>query len=557
MKLTIKRARRGGEVLPEQLPEVLSTAVQTRCVIDHFTGYAPADTNVGLAEMQNLSPHKAPVLAVRRPREVWVGAVGSGKPHGMTLMNGQVYFVRGTTLYGPGNGGQPAVIGTVTDTDKIMVAFNGELLIFPDKVYLDRDTGTLKSMEIARVTCNNCQFTKNTIVLGSDKTWEGLGFRPGDSVTCYNTNGSDAAPAGSYRILSMSGRTATISTTFEVLMSRNMIMAREVPDFSTLCVSGERLYGAVDGEIYVSAAGSAFDWFGPDTDGKGPARLIAASEGSITACLPWQGYAIFFKEDRIIKLLGNRAVAYTLTDIPAPGIPAGMGKTLCEIGGALYYYGVSGIYRYTGSYPEAIGLPGDGAHLPGEEHPGYVGGVGGTDGISYYIALKTAANATRLFLYHPLLRRFYAEDDTYPAAMVTRRGFLGMQMADGRILLTASDGRTAGLASAESGAVTASARLVAMRPEDDGYWRPLRVTLRATGPTNGTLTLKAILSDGAAGLDAIPGRAVTVGQVSGAMVDRRVTFPLTAALCDAAVLILEMNGEWEVGEVALLCEKCR
>ena len=557
MNLTMKRTRRGGEVLPEQLPEVLSAAPRVRRIIRHLAGYAPAGADAGLAEMKNLSPRKAPALAVRRPREVCIEAVGEGKPHGMTMMNGQIYFVRGTTLYGPGSDGQPVAIGTVSDTDKVMIAFGGELLIFPDKVYLDRDTGTLKPMEIQTASCSGCQFAKNTIVLSTSYTWEGLGFRAGDCVSCYNANGSDDTPAGHYRLISISGRTATINASFDVNMSRTMLFARHIPDFSDLCVSGERLYGTVGGEVYVSAVGSAFDWLSPDTDDKGPCHLIAAGEGDFTACLPWQGYVIFFKKDGICKLVGNRSKNYVLTEIPAPGIPEGMNKTLCEVGGALYYYGTAGVYRYTGGYPETIGRPWGGANLFGVPEARYVSGVGGTDGMAYYVSLKTAEGTGRLFLYDPAAARFYAEDNLCPVATLTTPGFLIMQTSDGRILLTASDGRRAGMAAAELELVGASAQLIAMRPDDGGYWRPLAVTIRATAPEKATLTLKAAFSDGSIGLDATPDRAVTLGQVSGAMVDRRLVFPMVVAPCDGVVLFLEMSGEWEIGEISLACEMCR
>ncbi len=516
-----------------------------------------------LSDMRNLSPLAHPALAVRTPRALLAPSRGMGLPHGMALLGEALYLVQGTTLYRitspiaaakSATGATATAVGTVSDSDKRMAVFGGRLLILPDKLYVDSD-GTLHPMELETGVIPQVVFDAGSVTLPEGQTWAALGFAAGDGLSVINADDDTPAPEGDYRIRSLRGRVATLTGGFSAPYTSDARFARRIPDLDGLCVSGDRVYGFAGDEILVSAAGSAFCWAGPVDDGSGAARLRASSAGAITACAPWQGYVVYFKADRIFRLLGSRADSFELSETPAPGVPAPLAGTLAEVGGALYYHGDAGVYRYTGHYPERV------ATLPGEVSDTVVGGLAGTDGAGYYLSLgRRAAGAPlptwRLYLYDPARDTWYAEDSLRPVSTALLRAasgaesYLALQAAEGAIWLTRADGRVAGFALSEvpaTGAPFATATFPADHAHEPEGYRPVTLTLRASAPAGASL--KVLASFVAPGEDVTP-PATELATFTGPMTDRTLRIPLCPSVCDAMTVGLEMSPGWVIHAVS-------
>ncbi len=542
--------------LPDRLP---ADVRRERIFTSSFSGLCTRDPlPYGIADMENMSPRRAPALAVRRPRELLAESASPATPHGLAVMNGWLYFWRGGELCRIAGGIGSAqdtdmveVVGTLSDSDKRMAVFGEKLIILPDKQYVDAADGLLRPIELDSGEIDAVEFEGNTITLPWGMTWKELGFLAGDTVTVLNADDVTPAPEGAYCIKYAYGRVATLWQGFSSSYTSCARFKRVMPDMDGLCVSGNRLYGYKGKNLYVSAEGSAFCWSGTRTDGGGPAAFRTDTEGDITACASWQGYMVFFKADRLCKLLGSRTESFVLNDLSAPGIPAALSETLCEVGGDLYYHTDVGVYRlgYGRTYPERVGIP-------TVETP--VAGCGGTDGVGYYISLMTkdsnGERATRNYLYMPESDIWYAEDGRTICGMAYREGFLCMQDADGRLWLCRSDGRRCGEGRTETdvlGEYRASVTFVPdHRYEPDGY-RPIKLYVRASAEPGAEMRVVASYADGHFGRDADltatdPDRTVELVHFEGGMTDRLLCIPLFASHCDGMVLRLEMTGEWEI-----------
>ncbi len=570
--------QKAGDAPTDRLPARLpATPRRERMRLTSFGGLDMGGHRPwSMADMKNLSPRKAPFLATRLPRELLCPAQGSGTPHGMALMEGDLYFVEGRTLFRIADvasavraGVTVETVGTLSDTDKILTVFDDRLLILPDKQYVDAADGLLHPMELDSGVLRQIRFSGRILTLPAGASWQTMGFRQGDSIYVINADDVNPAPEGYYRLEVVTASMAMISSEFPVLTTSDARIKRVVPDMDGMGVCGNRLFGYRGKEIYIGAEGETFGWQGEQADGRGPATLHAGSEGDITACAQWQSYMMFFKHSSVLRVVGNRSDSFSLVEMAAPGIPKGLAHTLCEICGELYYQSDAGVYRFgtVAQKPVGIGKLGD-------ARP--VGGCGGTDGECYYLDLVTETTdgipTHRRYLYKPGADTWYAEDNIRAKDTVSMDGFICTRDADGRLWVSRADGRQMGCAVRESdlsGPIRSGVTFCAdYAHEPDGY-RPVNLYLRATSRKDAELRVRASFADGRVGRDAemplmsdetgihgTPGNVTELSAFAGEMQDRLLRIPLPPVRCDHMILTLDMIGEWEIGALITEYELC-
>jgi hypothetical protein len=129
---------------------------------------------------------------------------------------------------------------------------------------------------------------------------------------------------------------------------------RSVPSLTVICEQDNRLYGAADNTIYVSALGDPTNfntYDGVDTDSY---AVAVATEGDFTGCIGYGSGVLFFKEDCLHKLMGSFPSEFAVYDYTIPGVKKGSEGSLWNVNEAVYYHGRDGVYRYTGGAPEKI-----------------------------------------------------------------------------------------------------------------------------------------------------------------------------------------------------------
>ncbi len=458
------------KALPSGLPGTVRRLRRGQTSFGALTAETAA-TGYDLCGMANLSAGAYPALRTCAPGLLVQDSMGSGKPHGVTCHCGEVIFAQGTGLYAS-SGGQTAVLrGTVSDTDKVFAPFGDDLLILPDKLIYHTEDHTLVPFELdsglqPEVTVDGSR------LLSSGYNFSEAGFRAGDCIYLQIEGHWMAGVInGHYRVKSVLGTILTVAGSFPSSGTFSLRIIRVLPDLDGLCAVRNRLFGFKGHQVLVAEADNPANWFAGDPDNAdvAPVVLTTGESTAFTACIPWQGVPVFFKANRICRLSGHFdgptlvTSSMSLTDMPAPGVMAGMASTLCELGGVLCYVGAAGVYSYSGTYPVRIGDP----------LCGLTPLCGGTDGRTYMLSAADGEGHGRIYLFRPSGEAggqgWYQEDSPSPVRFMLREP------------LSASDGDISGL--------DLSAGPVSIRQTEDGrLW-----AMRSMGPSpaKGTRTTVA------------------------------------------------------------------
>lgn len=369
----------------------------------------------------NMSGDFYPLAAPRAPRVI---SRRLTKPNGITGYDG-VYYADGTGFYDNGE-----LVGTVTDSRKRFAFLGKILVILPDKAYYNTETHEFGSLEA--VWSGTASFADGTYA-GEDAeacriitSGEVFPFKVGDAVTISGADDEGNNKTLVIREISDDKKNLGFyEHSFTVSKNQTITVSRTVPDLDFICENENRLYGCRGDTVYVSKLGDAFNWNvfdGLDSDSY---AVAVGSAGDFTACYSYGGYAIFFKEDRVYKLYGDKPSNYQLMSSASLGVMRGADASLATAGEALFYLSRCGIMIYNGGIPSSIAAEFGGVR--------YCDAVGGSDGMKYYVSMKSITDGTwNLFCYDTRYRLWFREDSTEAVGFANYDG-LRMLAADGTL----------------------------------------------------------------------------------------------------------------------------
>lgn len=158
-------------------------------------------------------------------------------------------------------------------------------------------------------------------------------------------------------------------------------VSRDVPDLDFICESGNRLWGCSGNTIYASALGDPTNFYFYDVGQSTASWSVAVgTEDPFTGCAKYGSSVLFFKEKRIHKVLGSYPEEFSVYDSYAEGVKAGCERSIITINNVLFYYGLHGVYAYTGATPSLIS--------PNFGNKKFTDAVGGSDGRKYFFSAK-------------------------------------------------------------------------------------------------------------------------------------------------------------------------
>lgn len=224
------------------------------------------------------------------------------------------------------------------------------------------------------------EFTLDTDLLEGDTlTWNGTSIDAvigGISSTITVTEGDD----GDLLVF------ADIPTDY--VESGSVSVAREVPDLDFVCVNENRLWGCKGDTIYASALGDPFNFNVFDGLSTDSWTSDTTDKGDFTACVSFGGYPIFFKEESIVKVQGDKPSNFMWTAVSRFGVKAGCDRSLAVAGETLFYLSRAGICAYQGGMPKVISDP------LGASKKWY-DAVAGSDGLRYYVSMSETPPPTQ------------------------------------------------------------------------------------------------------------------------------------------------------------------
>ena len=369
------------------------------------------------ADMENMTGDGYPLIRTRAPRY---------KVRKLTKCNGifgaeKLGWVDGTYLYW-----DKVSRGSVTDSKKTFVNIGAYTVIFPDKKCLNRTTGALTDLQnqigilatATTITYTSCDILGNAIphdtavyvkitALG---VGIGTGFNDGDVVSI---SGSTAIPDGMYQLIKLNNSQVIVIATLEAdtvtQTTGTLSVERTVPDMDFVCEQDNRIWGCSSAkhEIYACKLGDPTNWNcfqGLSTDSY---AVTVGSTGDFTGAASHLGYVLFFKNDCIHKVYGNKPSNYQVTCSKVRGVMPGSGKSLVVMNETLYYLSETGEVAYEGALPE--GISDAWGYGTGVKYKNAVSGAGFG---KMWVSVVDAESETVMFTFDGEYGLWHKEDDT-------------------------------------------------------------------------------------------------------------------------------------------------
>ena len=204
-----------------------------------------------------------------------------------------------------------------------------------------------------------------------------------------------------------------------------------VPDMDVVFESGNRLWGAHDGEIFCSALGQADVWFDYDTLSTSAWRVALAAGDKVEGGCVVAGMPCFFSENAIYKVYGDDPTDFSYARSRYLGIKRGEGASLCAVGERAFYVSKRGVCAYAGGAPSVI------SDALGSEEISHA--IGGTDGVRYYLYAAVGEEEPFLYVFDADKGVWVKEDGLQIAAMYSHDGEAACLGQNGDILILSSD----------------------------------------------------------------------------------------------------------------------
>lgn len=165
---------------------------------------------------------------------------------------------------------------------------------------------------------------------------------------------------------------------------------RKIPDFSSVCVHNNRLWGCEKNTVYASKLGDPYNFFVYRMLSTDSYSVSANSREDFNACVSYGNYCVFFKSDSVFKLYGDKPSNFQLVESLGRGIDIHGKNSIVNIASEIFYSGIGGVYSFYGGLPNLIS--GKIENIKMENC------CGGTDGKMYYLAADTP-KGRKLFVY--------------------------------------------------------------------------------------------------------------------------------------------------------------
>lgn len=185
--------------------------------------------------------------------------------------------------------------------------------------------------------------------------------------------------------------------------SSGITFQRTSPDMDYVCEYNNRLWGCSSDnhEIYASKLGDPTNWNcfeGISTDSY---ALTIGTDEPFTGCIAHMGHVIFFKENTLHVMYGDKPTNFALNTSHMPGVRMGCSESLEIVDETLYYVGRNGVYSYDGAIPQKIS-----ENIVDE----LTEAVATHENGRLYLSCKMAGNQT-ILCYHPSTKLWDKEDD--------------------------------------------------------------------------------------------------------------------------------------------------
>ena len=236
------------------------------------------------------------------------------------------------------------------------------------------------------------------------KTGIGAGFKEYDAVTI--SGASNPILNGDFILYGVTNDYIVITGTLDQAGTESsaVTIERKVPDMDFLCEHNNRIWGCSSSkhEIYACKLGDPTNWNYFTDQATASYSATIGSTGDFTGCISHGGYVLFFKENEVITLHGNKPSNFQLDYARCRGVEKGSERSLCVVNETLYYKSAYDICAYGATQPTPV------SGALGNVH--YKNAVAGSIGSLYYISMEDDSGERWLFSYDDKLGLWHKID---------------------------------------------------------------------------------------------------------------------------------------------------
>ena len=364
-------------------------------------------------DMKNITGARLPVVTAR-PRRALLRRLE--KPNGL-FAHDRLCWADGTGFY---YGGE--IKGTVEDSEKQFVRMGAYVLIWPDKKYYNTHTDEFGELAAYTVTTGtvSCALCRNDGTLYGEYTvsdsapegpengqlwmdtsvtpnvlrqyseisamWTsiptvytmiacaGIGAKFADLDGVTLSGFTDEALNGDFYLIGSGPDHLIVIALIVSAFTQDtpVTVERKVPDMDFITESENRVWGcsSANHEIYACTLGDPKNWnafLGLSTDSY---AMTVGSGGNFTGACTHLGSVLFFKEDVIHQLMGNKPANFQLSNTNSRGVARGSERSLRVVNETLFYHSVSDVCSYGAALPTTVSQP-----LGPERYQDAVGGA--------------------------------------------------------------------------------------------------------------------------------------------------------------------------------------
>ena len=181
---------------------------------------------------------------------------------------------------------------------------------------------------------------------------------------------------------------------------------RRVPNLAYMTENNNRIWGCAKtgNVIYACKQGDPTNWFSYNGIASDSYAVTVGSEGMFTGAATCQGYTLFFKENCIHKIYGDRPATYQLVSTKCRGVANGAADSLKVINEVLFYVSTEGVMAWDGSLPVKMS-----AKIDDTLFAAVTAAQGGVLNTRYYLHITTKQQ-NRLLVYDTERATWHEED---------------------------------------------------------------------------------------------------------------------------------------------------
>ena len=373
-----------------------------------------------MRDMYNMSSDEYPCLYQRKPRGLY--SEDFTKPTALLVKDKKLAVISEGKFYYNGVLCEDLELSDATQ----MVAINTKICFFPEKKYFvvkevdgEHEIGSITA-EISIAEPVTVRMTSASLVFPTTFDFA-KEFKVGDAVSFSTTDGylNISAAIEDVTNYSMTFQADTFATYIAASDSAitdedsgqsyleveltGFKVERTCPDLDYVLEYNNRLWGVSnkDNTIYASKLGDPCNWGYFQSTNIDSYYAEQGTDGEWTGCAAYSGHILFFKEDYIHKVYGNKPANYQVTTAQCHALEKGSHKSIAIINETVLYKSRLGIMAYSGGVPALI------SENFGKDK--FSDAIAGTDGMKYY--LSALCNGEPEFLVFDMERMLWHKED--------------------------------------------------------------------------------------------------------------------------------------------------